>query len=292
MIYKHWFSQESDRELTSSSDISAPDQTPLSSATPIFPNPHTRVTTLSLQRQSKPMLVNQPLASFSDQPVFPSAPVNANSLMHSPPEISRGLVNNSPKNSRYHPRKTQSPLPPATPKQKLPSFGTFDKDDDFLIEEEDIDLKHINRLVNRPPSNPMRVFVKASTSPNLSEKRDDPSASIVLRGISKSNLQTLSVVTMSRKKSLSDQDISQLVEKERRLSKGRFSSDSQLETMEKSKSPSSTGAIGPGSDISSNQDSSEHGLVFSQKVRLSSMLSAGSMDVLETRRRERGLGLR
>ncbi len=220
--------------------------------------------------------------------------------------VSKG---NSPEFRYIQSRKTQSPLPMATPEQKLPSFGTFDEDDD---PSQDVDIKRVNKWINRPPSNPMRYFGRASTSPVLLHKDHNPikrkeSAPIALfRGtaVPRSNLaQTLTVATLSRKKSLSEQDVSQLVEKEkeRRTSKGGYSSDSEVKKNnpeplndDSSDLQSSTGACGLGSDLSSSDGGcvSDKSAVL-RRARLANgmLLSAESVDVIETRLRERRLGL-
>ncbi len=216
--------------------------------------------------------------------------------------VSKG---NSPE-SRYSRTKTQSPLPIATPEQKLPSFGTFDEDD---YPSQDVDIKRINKMINRPPSNPMRHFGRASTSPVLLHKdhnrvtrKESPPISLSIgKAFPRSNLaQTLTVATLSRKKSLSEQDVSQLVEKERRTSKGGYSSDSEVKTKNpephndgSSDLQSSTGACGLGSDPSSSEGGgvSDKSAVLRQGRLANGMLSAESVDVIETRLRERRLGL-
>lgn len=86
-------------------------------------------------------------------------------------------------------------------------------------------------------------------------------------------------------------------EKERRTSRGGYSSDSELkpsnsEAQIGSDFQSSTGACGLGSDMSSSVSSEEKSQTVTRgKLTKGMLLSAQSVDVLETRLRERGLRL-
>ena len=258
--------------------------------TPISPPPSN---TQLLSSPPKPLPIHEPLAVVSIQSPVTASPIAVTS--HDPvPKI------DSRKSRFSHRRKTQSPLPTITREFKLPTFSTFDEDDDPLDGNE-IDLKRFNKLVNKPPNNPIKPFSHASTSPVLSRK---DSASIVLtrksRAVPWSGLsQTLTVDSLSRKKSLSDQDISQKEEKERQISRGTgYSSDSELipsnsEAQDSSDLQSSTGACGLGSDVSSShssEDKSPTAPTGQGQHPKGMLLSAQSVDVIETRLRGLRLG--
>ncbi len=296
--------QDSNRELTSSSDVYTTDNASRSSPINVTPISLPPVNAQLLSSPPKPVPVHEPLTVVSTQTLLTAAsPIGVASPDPVPKIDSPEL--------RFTQKKTRSPLPTITHEPKLPTFSTFDKDDDPL-EGNKIDLKRFNNLVNRPPNNPFKNFSRASTSPVLSEKHYIPSprkgsAPIVFNQKSKavprsSLVQTLTVDTLSRRKSLSEQDISQLVEKEenkeRRTSRGGYSSDSELrpsnsEARHDSDLQSSTGACGLGSDMSSGSISSEEKNLSVRKGKLtkSMLLSAQSVDVIETRLRERGLKL-
>jgi len=125
---------------------------------------------------------------------------------------------------------------------------------------------------------------------------------------------------LSRRKSLSQDNINHFVEKQRRISKERHCSDSDLnpepqtqqsetdsstcaiihsdsDIIDNSGSVSSTGACGIGSDTSNSQSSPKAVIRHTPAAQKRKMfekqptLSAASMDVLETRRRERKMGI-
>ena len=221
-----------------------------------------------------------------------------------------------PSDLKFLPRKTRSPLPLATPEPKLPTFVTFDED--AYTSEEALDQRTVNMMVNRPPSRPLKSFSRASTSPILSDTSQSPpisrkmSSSVKIRLAH--SLKVDSDLLKLHRKSLSQDDVSQLlVVRERRISKERRCSDSELTqndpeehivTSERD-SQSSTGACGLGSEPSGS--SSTHGdtspthgegvtdespVTLRRRMYGRGVLSAGSVDVLATRLREKKMEMR
>ena len=296
------FLQESDRELTSSSDTTTTEQaSSLPPVTrPISSHPLTNLADNAALLHSPPHPKPSPVtesAVCANIQSFSSAP-----QLYFPPKMVQTQAKEFPSSQSKGElkRKTRSPLPLSTPEPKLPTFTTFDEDADST---KDLNQQAVNLIVNRPPTRPLRSFSRASTSPALSDSSQSPPTSRKV-GIRQYSVQTLNVdsdLLKSHRKSMSQGDVSHLVGRERRPSRERCSSDSELKQNDSQEhlttldggSQSSTGACGLGSDPSDT--SSTHGEVIAEdsptamKRRMfKGFMSVGSIEVLTTRLREIG----
>ena len=294
------FLQESDRELTSSSDTTTTEQ---ASSLPPVTRPISSHPLTNLADNT--VLLPSP-AHPKPSPVTESAVcANIQSLSSAPqlykqPTMVQAYDLPSSQSKGELKRKTRSPLPQSTTELKLPTFVTFDEDADTA---EDLNQQAVNMIVNRPPTRPLKSFSRASTSPALSDSSQSPPVSrkVHLRQYTVQTLNVDSDLLKSYRKSMSQDDVSHLVVRERRLSKERCSSDSELKQNDSQEhlttldgdSQSSTGAIGLGSDLSDSSSTpgeviAEDTTIAMKRRKFKGIMSAGSIDVVATRLREIG----